>query len=237
MKRIIKKPQKTKDILQTLLDQRRLKEGVTCLTEQSISYKIFKVATILAFLVCFFICLFLLLGSELRMAANLSSGGTPETHQIPEIEMVRNSTILVSFMLGFMLISQVLLIIKKPILQALCGILPSVVLLLHYPTIMESKWSLTGSHTYISKNVIPISIFMFCTLVSAVLTWLVNNNNKKGREEINELIYNKYSITADKLTESQWNDIILDIKILTAEAKKKEDSDKFVDIDPNYEEE
>ncbi len=221
MKRILNTPQKTKHVLKTLLEQKRYKEGTICITEKSISYRIFKWLTSISLIICLAICLLIIMGNEGKMSANLSFGGEVQLHQQPQFEMIRNSTIIVSCMLGLMIISHVFLIFKNPILQLVFAFAPSIVLLFHYPTIMQANWDNGGAESYVSKNVIPLAIYMFCSLVSAVLTMIVNHNNKKGYAEISETIYKKYSITADCITKEQWEEILSEYSTKSSNFKKR----------------
>lgn len=199
-----KAPTTTKEILLFLLRKKQQKCGVSYITTKSTSYRIMRWLFFAAVLYCTFINLSYIIGKSGEMAANIANMGTPEAHQ--EIEIARLYTTLnVMVVAAFgIVLSEVAVWFKLPILQFVFSIASSVTIIVR----LSSEINDRTSNTLASNHIIPLVFLCFCSAVSAGLLLHQLYRDKKGCEEIGEIIYKKYNAIAKDISPDEWDNVL-----------------------------
>ena len=199
-----KAPKTSKEVLLTLLRKKQSKNGVPYITTKSTSYRIFRWLFFAAVIYCTLINLFYILGKSGEMAANLANMGTPEEHQKNEIARLYTTlNIMVISTVGIAL-SEIFVWFKLPTLQVVFSVASSITIIAR----LSYEINDPTSNTLAANHIIPLAILCFLGIVSSVLHLNQLYKDKKGCEEISEIIYNKYGVVAKELSPDEWENVL-----------------------------
>lgn len=199
-----KAPKTSKEVLLTLLRKKQSKNGVPYITTKSTSYRIVRWLFFAAVVYCTLINLFYILGKSGEMAANLANMGTPQPHQELEIARLRTTlSIMVIATVGIVL-SEVFVWFKLPVLQFVFSIASSITIIAR----LSSEINDPTSNTLAANHIIPLVILCFFAIVSGTLHLRQLYKDKKGCNEISEIIYKKYGAVAKDISPDEWDNVL-----------------------------
>ena len=199
-----KTPKTSKEVLLNLLRKKQAKNGIPYITTKSTSYRIVRWLFFAAVIYCTLINLFYILGKSGEMAANLANMGTPQPHQEREIARLYTTlNIMVVASVGIVL-SEIFVWLKLPVLQIVFSIASSITIIARLSLEINDP---TGN-TLSSNHIIPLVILCFFAIASGTLHLRQLYKDKKGCNEISEIIYNKYGKVAKDISPDEWENVL-----------------------------
>jgi len=212
-----KTPKTSNEVLITLLRKKQSKNGIPYITTKSTSYRIVRWLFFAAVIYCTIINIIFILSKSGNMAANIANMGDIMPHQQLEIDrMYATLNIMVVASIGVVL-SEVFVWLKLPLLQLVFAFASRTTIVLR----LSSEISDTASNTLAKNHIIPLSIMCFLALISSVLHMRQLIKDKKGCEEINEIIYLKYNVVAKDISPDEWENILAEYKPEESKSKKR----------------
>ena len=205
------------DILLMHLRKKQSKDGGMYTTTKDTLYKIFRWSFFVVLLACTAINLMYILGALGQMQAHLANMGNIEPHQQNEIDALKSSIALVSVSAVCLFLSEVWIWFKKPLLQLIFCLGSSISIILTLSSQIFDK----TENTLANNHIIPLAILCFCCIVSSMLYFRQLLKDKKGTDELAELIYKKYTLTATDINEEQWQTILEEYKPWESDSKKR----------------
>ena len=199
-----KTPNTSNDVLLTLLRKKQSKNGISYITTQSTSYRIFRWLFFAAVIYCTIINIIFILSKSGNMAANIANMGDIMPHQQLEIDrMYATINIMVVAAAGIVL-SEIFVWLKLPLLQLIFSLASSVTIV----------WRLSGeifdktSYTLSKNHIIPLAILCVLAAVTSIMHMNQLYRDKKGCNEISEIIYKKFGAVAKDISPDEWENVL-----------------------------
>lgn len=222
-----KMPKTTKEILLMLLRKKQSKGFMPYLTTKDTSYKIFRWSFFVCVIICTFINLFYILGTLGKIDAMVTYKNTMgteiEPHQKLEIEYMYTSVNIMVVSTFGIILSEIFVWLKRPLLQMLSCIASSITIIvrMNQEIIRFAKDTDPNSNTLTNNQIIPLVILCLCCIVSASIHLRQLYKDKKGCEEISEIIYKKYGAIAKDISPDEWDDILAEYDPEKTSSKKR----------------
>lgn len=212
-----KKPKSTKAILLTLLRKKQSKGIMPYITTKSTSYKIFRWSFFALVLICTFINLLYIFGKSNELNANLANMGEVQLHQEPEIAHIKASINIMSYATIGLVLSEVFIWFKLPFLQLISCLASSLTIIFR----MSSEIKDPTENVLARNHIIPLSALCFFCIVSASLYLHQLYKDKKGCNEISEIIYKKYGAIAKDISPDEWDTVLAEYDPHKSNSKKR----------------
>ena len=191
-----------------LLRAKQQKKGIKYLTTDSPVYRFFAVFSYIFFLITFFCNSFYILGNFGKLSSVYRNAKDYSEYVAGQISSAETNTITVLIATVFLVVSVVFLLLKKPVLQISFSLLPSVVCLYTIATGFNETLSLSTGKDFFFKFLLPTSLYVLFSAVASVICLRQKIKDKKGTQKISEDIYLRFSVTADSLTEEEWENLL-----------------------------
>lgn len=204
-----KQPQTEQQALLELLRQKQARQGVSYATTASPAYKTFHLINLLALLCCTVINLLYFLGTFFDLTTKLSNKTTVVNDiQAGQISAIKNSLIAVGIM-GLVQLSTALFAkLKLPLARLIAGLVSSLALLATYYTRLSGNINAGDYSTLLWRHLLPTAVFVASLLVACIIAIRQKHYDTAGCREIAESIYRRYSISAQSISDEQWQQLL-----------------------------
>ena len=211
-------------ILYNMLRQKQKKLDIYYLTSDSFLYKFFKFLFYLSFAACTFINLLSIISWSSQLKSDLSYLENATQVQSSVAASIKDGITAVA-VFGILLFgSLVFAKLKKPVFTIIFTVIPAVILLFTFYSRLSDSIDRGNTAFFIYVHVLPICILTVSCLVFCAIEISQHILDKKGMEEIAANIYEKYSVMADKITDEQWEDILISYQKRPKKQKNKKTS-------------
>ena len=215
------KTNNTNPVLLKMLREKQVKQNIYYLTTESGLFSFLKVMLYISAIVCTAINLIFLLGQLGGLSANLANANTLNDLQQSQVAEIKNGIYSVAVMGVVLLLSLLFFKLKRPILYGGLGLFSGLVLIFVYADRLSEALGAGSYSSFIFKHLIPLGIFILCSVLAAIIHFRGNLLDKKGLNEISEKIYSKYSVLAENITPEQWESILAEYKSEPPKSKKR----------------
>ena len=212
-----KKPKSSKAVLLTLLRKKQSKGIMPYITTKSTSYRIFRWSFFVLVIVCTLINLFYILGKSGELNANIANMGEVQVHQSPEISHIKSTINIMTYATIGIVLSEIFIWFRLPLLQLISCLASSLTIIIR----MSSEIKDPTSNTLAENHIIPLSVLCFFCIVSSGLYLHQLYKDKKGCNEISEIIYKKYGAIAKDISPDEWDNIIAEYDPYKSTSKKR----------------
>lgn len=212
---------KQKSILLNMLRERQQKQNICYLTTEHTLYKFCKVMFRLFLGVCTIINIIFLLGQCGGLQVTLANAGDLSDLQRQEIAGIKSGIYSVIVLGVLIILSELFLDIKKPLLKIAFSVIPGFLLLTTYASRLSDAFNAGNYSSFIWKHLVPIGLFMLFAVTAGIIHLRQLYKDKKGMNEISEEIYKRYSVLAENITTEQWETILSDYQPAKPKSKKR----------------
>lgn len=212
---------KQEAMLYKMLRERQARQNIVYMTTDHTVYKFCKVMFRLLLILCTALNLIFLLGQWGGLQANLSYAEALSDLQQEEVAAIKSGIYSVGALSVLLLLSEVFLDLKKPLMHMVSTLLSGILLLVTYASRLSDALSSGSYSSFIWKHAVPLGLLMLFSLLVGGIHLRQKLKDKKGMDEISEEIYKRYSVLAEAISPEQWETLLAEYHPAEPKSKKR----------------